>query len=468
MFLQVRIISVSEGIDTATKGSKALTGFKGLMADIFLDDLKEKTHRGLAGQALKGFNTGGRLYGYRHVPIEHPTEKDEYGRPRIIAARREIDEEQAKWVRQLFEWYAEGRSPRDIADELNQRGIQAPGAAYKRKNRRRHYGTWSATVLHGDMSNATGILNNPTYIGKVIWNRREWVVNPETKRRVPRLKPESEWITTEQPELRIIPQSLWDRVQARRKAVALGQTQNGHVRTGRGPKFLLSGLLVCDECESNFVVADYYRYACGGHINRGESVCKNGIRVPRKLVEERCLAALRTELLSPKNIEAAIKKTTRLLAEHNRNRQPVYEQAQRELAKVESEIQNIMAAIKAGILTATTKQELERLEAERTRLSQLQQTRSAQSDKVATLLPRAAERYRQLVDDLSALSVKHIAQAREQLRTLVGTIRLAPTADGYLEAALAARYAGLVKLVVGGKLNNLVAGRGFEPLTFGL
>ena len=468
VFLQVRIISVSDGIDTATKGSKALTGFKGLMADIFLDDLKEKTHRGLAGQALKGFNTGGRLYGYRNVPIEHPTEKDEYGRPRIIAARREIDEEQAKWVRQLFEWYAEGWSPRRIADELNQRGVQAPGAAYRRRNRRRHYGMWSATVLHGHLSQATGILNNPTYIGKLVWNRREWIVNPETKRRVPRLNPESEWIITEQPELRIIPQELWDRVQARRKALALGQLKDGRTRTGRGPKFLLSGLLVCDECESNFVMADHYRYACGGHINRGESVCKNEIRVPRKLVEDRCLAALRTELLSPKNIEAVIKKTTRLLAEHNRNRQPVYEQAQRDLAKVESEIRNIMAAIKAGILTPTTKQELERLEAERTRLSQLQKNRNAQLDKVAAILPRAAERYRELVDDLSALSVKHVAQAREQLRTLVGSIRLAPRTDGYLEAALTGRYEGLLKLVVGGKLNNLVAGRGFEPLTFGL
>jgi site-specific DNA recombinase len=354
VFLQVRIVSVSDGIDTASKGSKALTGFKGLMADIFLDDLKEKTHRGLAGQALKGFNTGGRLYGYRHVPIYDPTEKDEYGRPKIMAARREIDEDQAKWMRCIFEWYAEGRSPRDIADELNQRGVPAPGAAYKRKNRRRHYGTWSATVLHGDINHATGMLNNPVYIGKVIWNRREWVVNPETKKRVPRIRPESEWIITEQPELRIIPQELWDRVQERRKAVALGQIQNGHVRTGRGPKFLLSGLLVCDECESHFVVADYYRYACGGHINRGPSVCKNSLRVARKLVEDRCLTALRNEMLSPENVEAIIKKTTRLLTEYTRNRQPEHERAQCELAKVEREIENIMRAIKAGVLTPTT------------------------------------------------------------------------------------------------------------------
>ena len=62
------------------------------MHEGFLDDLKEKIHRGLSGQVLKGNNCGGKLYGYRHVPVEHPSEKDEFGRPKILAVRREIDE----------------------------------------------------------------------------------------------------------------------------------------------------------------------------------------------------------------------------------------------------------------------------------------------------------------------------------------------------------------------------------------
>jgi site-specific DNA recombinase len=103
VYLGVRLIGISDGIDTAAKGHKALSGFKGLMNDIFLDDLRDKTHRGLAGQAIKGNNCGGRNYGYRHVPTYHPTDTDEYGRPKILAVRREIDEEQARWVRQIFE-----------------------------------------------------------------------------------------------------------------------------------------------------------------------------------------------------------------------------------------------------------------------------------------------------------------------------------------------------------------------------
>jgi site-specific DNA recombinase len=99
-----------------------------------------------------------------------------------------------------------------------------------------------------------------------------------------------------------------------------------------------------------------------------------------------------------------------------------------QLAKVEGEIANIMTAIKQGILTATTKAELARAEAERTKLQEAIKTRATKADKLATLLPRAAECYRAVVNNLGGLSKTHVAQAREQIRELVGEIRLVPTA----------------------------------------
>jgi site-specific DNA recombinase len=241
------------------------------------------------------------------------------------------------------------------------------------------------------------MLNNPVYIGSVIWNRREWVMNPETKRRVPRLCPESEWIVTEQSAFRIIPQALWNQVQQRRKAQALGQLTNGYVRVGRGPKYLWSGVLKCDECDSNYIMSDYYRYTCGGHLNWGASVCTNDLRISRKVVEEQCLAALRDDLLTPEALKRIIEKTTRLLAERNRARHPAGEHMQRQLAKVEGEIMNIMTAIRAGILTASTKVELDRAKAKRARLQGALAAQLTKADKVVTLLPRVAERYRALM-----------------------------------------------------------------------
>lgn len=54
---------------------------------------------------------------------------------------------------------------------------------------------------------------------------------------------------------------------------------------------------------------------------------------------------------------------------------------------------------------------------------------------------------------IGTLAAKHLPQAREQVRTLVGEIWLAPTQEGHLEATLTGRYEGLVKLLSGGKLN---------------
>ena len=48
-----------------------------------------------------------------------------------------------------------------------------------------------------------------------------------------------------------------------------------------------SGLLKCGMCGSRFVIADAYRYACVGYLNRG--VCSNDLRVPRRLVEAAAL-----------------------------------------------------------------------------------------------------------------------------------------------------------------------------------
>ncbi|WP_447600038.1 recombinase family protein [Nitrospira sp. Nam80] len=78
-----------------------------------------------------------------------------------------IDEDQATWVRQIFAWYVDGKSPRWMAGQLNRSGIPAPGVTYRRKIRPSYYGTWSATVLHGDIGHATGMPHQPVYIGRL-------------------------------------------------------------------------------------------------------------------------------------------------------------------------------------------------------------------------------------------------------------------------------------------------------------
>jgi len=50
LFWDVRLIGVSDGYDSDAKGHKIQATMRGLMNDIFLDDLKAKTHRGWPGR----------------------------------------------------------------------------------------------------------------------------------------------------------------------------------------------------------------------------------------------------------------------------------------------------------------------------------------------------------------------------------------------------------------------------------
>lgn len=54
-FHGLRIVATSDGYDSLSRARKVHRGVKGLMNEIFLDDLRDKTHRGLSGQAQKGY-----------------------------------------------------------------------------------------------------------------------------------------------------------------------------------------------------------------------------------------------------------------------------------------------------------------------------------------------------------------------------------------------------------------------------
>ncbi len=465
-FMGIRIIAVSDGFDSTSRAYKIQAGFKGLMNDLFLDDLAEKTRRGLTGQALKGNNCGGRSYGYRHVPIEDPSRLDEYGRPLIIGARREIDPEQARWVRKIFRWYADGYSPRWIASELNRLKVPSPRAAKSKKKAR---GTWAMSTIYGHMGHGTGILNNPLYVGKYIWNRSQWIKDPDTGKRCRFERPESEWVVTELPELRIVPQDLWERVKARQRDQYERSTEfrdklHAGARTGRGPKYLFSGLLKCGVCGGNYVIVDTYRYGCAVHKDRGEAVCDNTLKVSRKVVEERILAGIKDDLFTPEAIDLFMSETRRLLAEHRGKKRTGQEEARKRLEKAEQEIRNIMAAIKAGIVTPTTKAELEKVEAEKREMERVLAV-SPKADKVVECLPRAVDRYKKLVSDLPETLQRDVTKARGHLRDIFGEISLVPEGTD-LVAEIKGDYAGLLALAA--PKINVVAGRGFEPLTFGL
>ena len=154
-------------------------------------------------------------------------------------------------MRRIFEWYADGVSPRKIAARLNAGHVPSPGARWKRVTRRKD-GKWLASAIHGDVSRGSGMLNNARYVGRIAYGRRQFVKNPDTGVRV--VRPGEEHIEFTDERLRIVPQELWDRVKARQaRRSSVGALVRAGLRTraggaGRPGKYLFSGLLACDVC----------------------------------------------------------------------------------------------------------------------------------------------------------------------------------------------------------------------------
>ncbi len=113
-FNGVKIMTLSEGIV-----NELHVGLKGTMGALYLKDPADKTRRGLRGRVEADKSGGGKCYGYDVV-----RKMDEAGNP--VTGERTINEAQAAVVNRIFKAYAEGKSPRAIAFELNSEHIPAP------------------------------------------------------------------------------------------------------------------------------------------------------------------------------------------------------------------------------------------------------------------------------------------------------------------------------------------------------
>jgi site-specific DNA recombinase len=164
----VRIVTLSEG-----ELGKINVAVNGLMADLYRDNLADKTRRGQTGRVLAGFNPGGLAYGYRRV-----ARFDDRGEP--VHGLREVDEEQAAIVRRIFAEFVDGRSPREIAKRLNADGIVSPSG-----------GKWSAATINGDRVRGNGILQNDLYRGLLVFNRTRRTYDPDSRKKRIQVRPAS-------------------------------------------------------------------------------------------------------------------------------------------------------------------------------------------------------------------------------------------------------------------------------------
>jgi len=459
-FAGVRIVTLSEG-----DVSHLHVGLKGTMNALFLKDLADKTRRGQRGRVEKGKTGGGLCYGYdvvRSIGAD--------GQP--VTGERRINEAEAEVIRRVFQDYAAGKSSRTIAFALNADGLSGPQGR-----------AWGPSTIHGNVQRRNGLLNNELYIGRLVWNRQRFLKDPDSGKRIARLNPESEWIIQEVPELRIVNDALWGAVRDRQSSLKMSlreATANPMVERRR-PKHLFAGLARCASCGGGYTMISNVLLGCATSRNKG--TCENRVNIRRDALEASVLNGLRDHLMDPSLFKEFCDEFTR---EVNRLRMEAgasLNAARSELPKIERQIRGIIEAIKDGLYQPSMKVEMERLEAKKSKIEQM----LAEADEPAPLLhPSLAEIYRTKITSLADALAREDTreEAAEVVRSLVSAIELTPeygklaiTLRGDLAAMLS--FAALTKTpgAPGGAAgcssalwaqSSLVAGTGFEPVTFRL
>ena len=301
----VRVLSATENISEGPEGIILESMLEG-MAEYYSAELAVKVRRGQQENALKCRSNGGVL------PLGYCVSKDH---------TFEIVPEKAAIVREIFTRYDNGEALHTIANSLNKQRLRTQ----KDKEFR--------------VSSLGKILRSRKYTGEY---RYDTTVIPDG---MPR----------------IIEQDLFDRVQKR-----LDQNKRAPGRAKAEEEYLLTTKAFCGECGS-MLVGDcgtsktgsvYYYYKCAGRKRH------NGCKL--KPIKKGWLEQFVVETTVSRVFrEEEMNRIADALVKLQSQEDPVIPVLEAELRECEKKLQNLMNAILAGIHTASTKDMLEQLEAQK-------------------------------------------------------------------------------------------------------
>jgi len=331
---------------------------------------------------------------------------DKEGQP-VRYVTYKVVPEQAGIVRRIFEEYSSAGSYKKIAHALNSERVVSPGGK-----------TW-------DVSAVRTILFNESYRGYRVWNqtRRNKKVQIGTK--TP--KPREEWVTHKGAHETIVDDDLWEAVQERKGRVRRHiENGKGGYNTGHAP-YMLSGLLKCDECGANFSItgaksrggARYYR--CGYHSNRGESVCGNSRLVRQDRIEAAAVKAVSKDLLKVGVIEDVVEEYRITMKEMQASTDT--QDLDKAIRKVEREIANLTASLKALGPTQELVDEMTACQEQRAALeSERRSRKAAMPPEIAEIDAKKVEMA--IVDLLETLELATPEEKKKLMQANVAEVRI--------------------------------------------
>jgi site-specific DNA recombinase len=299
------------------------------------------------------------------------------------------------------------------------------------------------------------MLRNEIYVGMRIWNRTQFVKVPGTNKRIARWRPHDQLQKQPAPELRVVSDALWVKVQERQGLLKEKYADSGRkpVNRGAGSPYLLSGFLTCGTCGANLIITSggkghLKRYGCPQHWNR--HACANKFTIRQEDLEADFFSKLQDEVLT----QDAIKLTADIIMKEQK-RKASKSDHEKKIQQLKNEQANLVAAIAKIGHSDSLISALHGNEAELRKLSVV----ASDSHQLthAQILASVKENFR----SLPTLLKEAPECAKTKLVGYIDKIKMIPQTDG--------TYVAEGKWdILGGWGPVMVAGAGFEPATFGL
>lgn len=270
----VEFFSLSERMEVKNSTGKLMLQILASFSEFERNTILENIYTGQRQRALEGYYQGNLPLGYNNIPDN---------KKELM-----INQHEANIVKYIFESYAKGHGYRKIANALNHKGyVTKKGNPFS-------------------ISAVTYILSNPFYIGKIQFAKyKDW---NDKRRKGLNNKP----VIAEGKHTPIISQSLWDKVQARKKQVS--EKPQVH---GKGTN-ILTGLISCPQCSAPMAASNTTNtlkdgtkkriryYSCSNFRNKGSKVCSaNSVRadVIEKYVMDQILEIVKSDKVLKQVVE---------------------------------------------------------------------------------------------------------------------------------------------------------------------
>ena len=415
-FWGIELISVSDGLNTKEEHAKVAYQFRGIFNELYLTDLKKKTHRGQMGQILRGFTVGGLCYGYKSIPVGE-SKYDQKGRLRADGFKAEIVPEEARIIKRIFSNFSSGKAINAIVKELNDEKIQT---------RKQLKGGWN-------ISTVSRILKNEKYIGKYVWNKSTSVKDPLTGKRKKVERQKSEWVVQNKPEMQIIPNELWETVQKRWKEIeniyphqqgkkGFVSQQDSYVKSH--PPHLLSGSLECGECKGSIALVSGKGSGYYGCLNGYKKSCTNRMMISRKKLEKYFIHMLYEKVLTPETLDTVYQKTAQKIKDQFCHIPEEIRLKKIELNRAETRAHNFIEFIAEGKATEGLSFALEQAE---TKAKEFKKDLEAlEQSKDSAFTPPPIEWIQHKLQNLSEVLAQKTENSALVMRRLTGKITLTP------------------------------------------